>query len=161
MKPITTTSKLLIFGCLVGVAVTTALGSSTLVQAHKGAKGIVMERMMAMKSISESMKTIGLMVRGKTQVEDAKLKDAAAAINKHATTIPKMFPKGSINGPSEALPAIWEKWQDFESQAKDLASYASKIETLSDANKDTLKPLFAGLAKTCSGCHQDFRKKKE
>ena len=133
----------------------------TAVQAHKGAKGIVMERMMSMKSMGDGMKTIAAMVTGKAPYDASKAKAIAVEIKKHATGIPKQFPKGSIKGPSEALPAIWIDWDGFKGHADELAKFADQLAGTADSGKTVALGLFAKMGKTCSGCHQDYRKKKE
>jgi len=133
----------------------------TTVQAHKGAKGVVMERMMAMKSMGDGMKTIAAMVTGKAPYDASTTKTIAAEINQHAVSIPKHFPKGSIDGPSEALPSIWEDWDGFKVHADQLSKLAVQLADAADTGKAAALSLFAQMGKTCSGCHQDYRQKKE
>ncbi len=116
---------------------------------------------MSMKSMGEGLKGIAAMVTGKAPYDAAKVKAIAMEIEKHATSIPKLFPKGSIKGPSEALPAIWKNWADFESDADDLVKVAGEMAAAADASKDAAEELFGRLRKACSGCHDDYRKKKE
>ena len=145
-----------------GLAVSVALVATlSAVQAHKGAKGIVMERMMSMKSMGDGMKSIAAMVTGKAPYDATKTKGIAAEIRKHATGIPTQFPKGSINGPSEALPTIWKDWDAFKGHAEELAKLADQLSASADTGKVAALGLFAQMGKTCSGCHQDYRKKKE
>ncbi len=137
-----------------------AVGISA-VQAHKGATGVVMERMMSMESMGKGMKTLAAMVTGKAPYDAAKTKAIAAEIKKHATAIPKQFPKGSIKGPSEALPVIWKDWDGFMGHADELTKLADQLAGTADNGKVAALGLFAKMGKTCSGCHQDYRKKKE
>lgn len=146
-------AALTVMAALVVVGITT-------VEAHKGAKGIVMERMMAMESMGDGMKAIAAMVTGKVPYDVAKTKASAVEIKKHAAGIAKQFPKGSIKGPSEALPAIWENWDAFIGHADDLAKLADQLAASADSGKVAALGLFAKMGKTCSGCHQDYRKKK-
>lgn len=143
------------------LAVTVIFTAVSTVEAHKGAKGIVMERMMSMKSMGNGMKAIAAMVTGKAPYDAAKVKASAADIKKHAAGIAKQFPKGSIKGPTEALPAIWKDWEGFKRHADDLAGLADQLVTTADTGKVAALGLFAKMGKTCSGCHQDFRKKKQ
>lgn len=140
---------------------TVLVASLSAVQAHKGAKGIVMERMMSMKSMGDGMKTIAAMVTGKTPYDAAKTKAIAIDIKKHATGIHEQFPRGSIKGPSEALPAIWKDWDGFTGRANELAKLADQLNGTADSGKAVALGLFAKMGKTCSGCHQNYRKKKE
>ena len=142
------------------VASVVVMGIST-VHAHKGAKGIVMERMMSMKSMGDGMKLIAAMVTGKAPYDASKTKAIATEIKMHAAGIPKQFPKGSIKGPSEALPAIWKDWDAFKGHADELAKLADQMAASADSGKVVALGLFAKIGKTCSGCHQDYRQKKE
>lgn len=136
-------------------------GGMATVQAHKGAKGIVMQRMMSMKSMGDGMKELAAMVTGKAPYDNVKTKSIAAEIKQHATGISEQFPKGSNKGKSEALPAIWKDWEGFKGHADNLAGLADKLSSSADSGKTVALGLFAQMGKTCSGCHQDYRKKKK
>ncbi len=141
---------------LVGAVLTVTAG-----KAHKGATGIVKERMMSMKSMGAGMKALAAMVTGKAPYDAAKTKTIAVDMKQHAAAIPKQFPKDSIKGPSEALPAIWTDWEDFKGHADELARLAGQLSRAADTGKMAALGLFAQMGKSCSGCHQDYRKKKQ
>ena len=139
-----------------------AISIGGLAFAHSGATGIVKERMESMKSIAGSMKTISKLDWANPEKARASLQKNADAIGGHASHIVKMFPKGSIKGPSEAIPAIWEKPDEFaklaealEIRAVELAAMASKV-----SSGDGIKPQLTSLGETCKTCHEAFRKKK-
>jgi cytochrome c556 len=146
-----------IMSAILGVLVVAGM---TAVEAHKGATGVVMQRMMSMKSMGDGMKELAAMVTGKAAYDADKAKTIATTIKQHATDIAKQFPKGSIKGPSEALPAIWEDWDGFMGHADNLAALADKLANSADSGKAVALGMFAQMGKTCSGCHQDYRKKK-
>ena len=143
------------------VAVFTVLGATTAVLAHKGATGVVKQRMTAMKSLGDSMKALSLMVTGKAPFSAAETERIATKIKSRAADITRLFPKGSIQGPSEALPNIWTDWDAFTEHAKSLENLAGELEVSADKGKAASRVVFAKMGKTCSGCHQDFRQKKE
>ncbi len=142
-------------------AITLAVAATTAALAHKGAKGIVMERMNAMKSMGDNMKPLSLMVTGKAPYDAAQAKSIAVTIKGHASDIAKLFPKGSTHGPTEALPKIWTDWESFIGHAKSLEDLAAELESVAENGKAASLAIFAKMGKTCSGCHQDFRQKKE
>ena len=86
-----------------------AAASAGSVLAHKGAKGIVGERMMTMKHMGEGMKTMAAMVTGKAPFAAGKVEGIAAKLKQHAAEIPGQFPKGSLQKPTEALPATRQR----------------------------------------------------
>jgi hypothetical protein len=52
------------------------------------------------------------------------------------TQIPDLFPKGSTDPNSRALPAIWEKWDEFVKLAKQLEDQAQKLSAAAGAEDD-------------------------
>lgn len=128
--------------------------------AHKGATGIVKMRMEAMKDIKDNLKLVKNMLKGKTKYRPGAVAAAAGAIKGHAVKMPKQFPEGSLKGKSEALPAVWERWQDFEAAADELARLAAELEASAKTNNAATRKAFAQLARSCTSCHDNFRKKK-
>lgn len=136
--------------------------SGVLAFAHSGATGVVKERMEAMKEISASMKAVGSMLRGKADYDQKNAMEAADVIKSHALMLPDLFPEQSLDKPSEALPAIWQNWEEFtaindemKSAAENLSQLASNAESI-----DELGPAFKTIGKTCASCHEKFRLKK-
>ena len=129
--------------------------------AHTGAKGIVGERMMAMKQMGDGMKQLAAMVTGKTPFVPQKIEIIATKLKTHAEDIPRQFPKGSLQKPTEALAVIWQKWDEFEARADGLAKLASELKTVAGSDNAAVRGVFAKIGKACSGCHQDFRLRKK
>ena len=136
------------------------IASCGLALAHSGATGIVKQRMDSMKDIAAQMKQIGAMIKGERDYDAGLAASAADAIAQHAGMMPSLFPEGSNEGPSEALSSIWSDWDGFTQSAGDLESRAV---ALSDAAKSAsraaeIRAPFAAVGKTCSSCHEDYRK---
>ena len=144
---------------LVAIALV-AVGAGT-VLAHKGAKGIVGERMMMMKHMGDGMKKLAAMVTGKKPFKANRVESIATMLKTHAEEIPGQFPKGSLQKPTEALPVIWEKWDEFRAQADGLAQLGTELKAAAESGQTASLAVFAKIGKACSGCHQDFRLKKE
>ena len=130
--------------------------------AHSGATGIVKQRMELMKSIADQMKTIGKMIKGEEDFDAEQVAKAAEMIVNHAEKVPEMFPEGSNEAPSEALPAIWQDWEAFLQLSADMKQHASDLlaAAANAADVNGIRPQFAAVGKTCSACHEDFRLKK-
>lgn len=107
--------------------------AAPVVLAHVGATGVVKERMMAMEALGDALKAISEMMRGKRAYD-------AAAVARHADEITrlggdamtKLFPEGSIEGPSEARPTVWRDWDDFTQLADQLSAYAAALGDAAD-----------------------------
>lgn len=133
--------------------------ASAITLAHDGATGMVMQRMEAMKEIGQSMKSIAAMVKGDAAFSGEAVQASAAVIAEHAKHMPHMFPEGSLDKPTEALPVIWTQWDRFTEIAGKLNSDALALAEAGNkatSAKDIL-PQLAEVGKSCKACHQDFR----
>jgi cytochrome c556 len=138
------------------------LSAPVIVLAHKEATGAVKERMEAMKDVAANMKILGAMMKGEIAFNSAEAEKAAKTIANHAAKVTELFPKGSSEKPSEALPAIWTDWTDFTRYAEELRRRAEDLnETIARATASIdFKDSFIAMGKTCKGCHEKFRLKK-
>ena len=73
-----------------------------------------------------------------------------------------LFPEGSDFGDTRALPAIWEKPDQFTQAVQALRSASA---AMADAGKggdmQAVRAALGGLGKACKGCHEKFREKKQ
>ena len=83
----------------------------------------------------------------------------AQAIAMSAHRIPDLFPKGSTDPNSRALPAIWEKWDTFVQLAKQLEERAQSLgNAAASGNDEKLKEKSDKMFATCKACHEQFRR---
>ena len=143
------------------VLVATGLGAAGMLSAHTGATGVVKQRMDLMSDIARQMKTIGGIARGKAAFDGASVSAAAARIADHGKHMPMLFPKDSLQPPSEATARIWRDWEKFVAVAEDMRVAAGNLAGAGRAgDAAAVKDGFRALGKTCSACHKDFREKK-
>ncbi|MEP1200574.1 c-type cytochrome [Tateyamaria sp.] len=138
------------------VAATLALGA-TAALAHTGVKNpAVMARMNGMSAISDNVEVLGTMAKGQVAFDAASAKMAARAIARHSAESVDLFTAQETDPKSEALPAIWENFDDFTSKAQDLEAFANewseKISTLEDVRAG-IRP----LGQSCKACHSLYR----
>ena len=131
-------------------------------QAHKGAKGVVKERMELMGSIASNLKTIAMMIQKKTPFNAGSAARAANTIAAHAQAFPHKFPQGSNDHPSEAKPDVWSNQEEFARQSAQMYKFARDLAsvTKNDSSPAALIPQFKQLAGTCGACHKLFRQRK-
>ena len=130
--------------------------------AHGNATGIVKERMDMMDQLGKSMKRLKTLVRQKTDFNADEVAEIAAYMENTSKHIPSGFPEGSIEGPSEALPAIWENWNKFTDYTVQLAESSEKLgEIAAQGDQRAVLKQFIVVGKSCSGCHTDFRINKD
>mgnify|MGYP001825837334 CR=1 FL=1 len=158
--------------------------------AHGDATGVVKERMDLMKTVGDAMKSLTEMMRGKRDYDADRVRAAAREIADHGgEALTRLFPTDSLDGPTEALPAIWTDWERFSALADQVTGYATALHAAAGNERvragggmmmgggaammggtrmmsaevlATMPPdaAFQHLADTCSSCHQDFRKEK-
>lgn len=129
---------------------------------HSGATGVVKTRMEAMKDMGGRMKSLAAMVRGHAPYDAASAKASADAIAAHARDMPRLFPKGSRHGPSEAVERIWSEWPQFTAEAKTLADRADALgrRAATATTGADLGPAFGDIGRSCKSCHNRYREKK-
>jgi cytochrome c556 len=84
----------------------------------------------------------------------------AAKLVETAKRIPALFPEGSLDpNTSRAKPEIWQKWSEFEGNAKRLASQATNLgATASTGNaQSTSAAVTTMFRESCDTCHKAFR----
>ena len=136
---------------------------ASMAEAHDGANGVTKERMDLMKGMADAMKSMGPMFKGEAPLDHDVVAEKAHHLSNHAKEIPELTPEGSNEHPSDALPIIWEDWDGYVENAEALAEEGAKLVEIAEngANLDEARTQFAEVGKTCSTCHDTFRKPKD
>lgn len=83
----------------------------------------------------------------------------AQALAGWAKALPGMFPEGSVNKKSNALPSVWSDQEGFNALAKLYAESADRLsETAKTGDKEAFKTQLMEVRKTCSACHDKYRR---
>ncbi|MCW8891020.1 MAG: cytochrome c [Sedimenticola sp.] len=126
--------------------------------AHGKATGIVKQRMELMKKIEKQMRSISIMEKGKLPYDATRISQHAEMIRRSSSKIPALFPEGSLHKPTEALPVIWEQWDQFLDETNLLEQEAAELQALAtEGDKQAVLEQFNKLEKSCSRCHEIFR----
>jgi cytochrome c556 len=101
---------------------------------HGGATGIVGERMMGMMMLGEQVKVLAPIADNPGPQDLGQVREAAAMIEMHAgAAMTDLFPEGSIEGPSEAKPAIWQRWEEFAGYSNRLGDLGRELDIAAQA----------------------------
>ena len=149
--------------CLASLAI--ALGLAlifALPAAAQNPAGVITYRQKIMGSMSGHLGGIGQILKNKLPYKDH-IKRHAQAIAAMAALIPEVFPKGTGEGKTDALPAIWEDKATFDAAARNLAKEARKLAKVADTGDLSAigKQAKATGKDGCGGCHKDFRQPKK
>lgn len=121
---------------------------------------VIEDRKKAMKAMSAAAKPAVAMMKGEAKFDAAKVKASLASIAAEAEKSLKLYPKGSDKGETRALPAIWEKKDDFDAKLRKLAADA-KAASGKITDVGSLKANFPMVLKNCGGCHKPYRAAKK
>ena len=137
------------------VAFALSLSSPPAALAHKGAMGIVKERMDKFEASEKATKRIKqALSRGDTAVVTAE----AELLVSWAREMDNYFPENSNQTPSEATDEIGLKWDGFVGA---IQSFENASKSLMDAaaseDPRAMRGAFKEMTKSCKSCHQQFR----
>ena len=125
--------------------------------AHQGVQNpAVMARMNAMSAIADATKTLGDMAKGSVSFDAPRAQAAAQALAEKAADVPGLFEAREDDPKSEALPVIWETFEDFRQKTEEMEAAALALTNVADLGG--LRAGMGALGQSCKGCHQGYRK---
>jgi cytochrome c556 len=123
----------------------------------------IKEREQLMKSLGDGMKAVGGFVKNEGTADAAKA--GAKAIAKGATMpVAEVFPQGTALGvgKSHAKPALWENWGKTQEMWSALKTNADALVAATEGgDRAQVAQAMQAVGKSCGGCHEDFRLKKQ
>ncbi|WP_457090742.1 c-type cytochrome [Microvirga sp. P5_D2] len=119
----------------------------------------ITQRQNLMKSNQEQVRLLTGMARGQAPFDAARAQAAFQTIERNAEQIPALFPAGSHQGKTAALPVIWERKADFDAHAAKLAQAAKAAQTRV-TDQAGLQAVIQPVGQSCGGCHETYRKKE-
>ena len=137
--------------------ISAALVGASLMQAGADGHTPFDQRKAAMKTVGQSTKTIGTMLKGETEFDAAAANEAMVAMQTAVADYGDYFPEGSGGGESKAAPEIWSDREGFDTV---LAAFKEDIDAGVAAAPDTKEGVaaaFGAIAENCKTCHEKYR----
>lgn len=124
------------------------------------AEGEIKYRQGVMGAVGGHMSAMAAILRNQVHFDQFRLHaDAMADL---ADVVPHVFPEGSGDGKTEALPEIWEEPEDFESRLDDFVKAARGISAAAETGEmSEIGPAIDALGKSCKGCHDNYREEHD
>jgi cytochrome c556 len=126
----------------------------------KQAQQLFHERHEGMERIGKSTKTIRQSLDSGS-ADLGVIRTSAATIADLAAKSSGWFPAGTgeeVLPKTRALPAIWQKPDDFTAKDRDFSQAAQALRAAAESGDMTaIKSRFADLGKTCKACHDTYR----
>jgi cytochrome c556 len=140
---------------------------STLAFAADEPANLVKYRQNFMKGNSAHLGMIAALVKGEVSLTDELAPNAAALAEMGkmlSANLQQLFPEGTDKTAgleTAALPAIWEKWSDFEQVAMRFQEETAKLAEVAEAGDTAAIGQQVGVVgkEGCGACHETFREK--
>lgn len=119
------------------------------------------EREALMKSFGGALGQLAPMAKGEKPFDSAAVMAALEQLNTNAMKFDAAvyFPEGSGEG-NEALPAIWENWDDFTAKVEKFKADVADVAANPPADQAALGAALGKIGGNCGACHQTYRMKK-
>jgi len=111
-----------------------------------------------MQQVAKHWKSIRERIDAKRDL--GSIKADAEAIAAHAPHIAHLFPKGSMQKPTEARAAIWQNWPDFERKAATLETESKKLANADPNDFNAISAEVRAMTQACVACHEKYRSKR-
>ena len=109
-----------------------------------------------MQNIRSEFSVLARMAQEKIQFDESLAESTRLTLLNLAASAPTIFEDNELPINSEALPAIWENWEDFVSKSEDFEFALEGIET---STLIDLRSSLGNVGVTCGSCHQKYRMK--
>ncbi len=142
---------------LAGTALLCALGSVA-ANTPSGDR-VIAYRQNVLGLVGWNFSALSQMVRGQRDWDAAEFTRRAERVASLSKMLDEGFTPGSDKGAdTEALPAIWENFDDFSAKLADFEREADALATVARAGDvDAIKAQFAKTGGTCKACHDQYK----
>jgi cytochrome c556 len=139
-----------------GLALGLAAGCASRGMGKMGSGDVVADRQRLMKLNGASWADIQAKAKA-GNIEAIAVNAETLALN--AEHIPALFPEGSLTEKSKAKPEVWQKWAEFQKDAKNMQTEAERLRDASRAkNAQLTQDIVKEFVKNaCGTCHTPFR----
>lgn len=140
----------------------TAIAVMTAAAASWAAMDPIATRQAVMKNNGAAMGALVKMVKGEAPFDANAANLAVRVLYNGSIGFTDLFPAGSeTGGETTAAPKIWEDMAGFQAKDADLSAATAAVIAAPITDLDGVKAALGGIGKTCQGCHETYRIKKD
>ena len=148
-------------GCAWALALAFVFTYASHALAQDNAAGVIQYRQRVMKAMGGHMGGAGMILKHKLSFK-ADIPDHARAMARLAKMIPHLFPEGSGEGKTDALPKVWQDMDGLKKAARKLEKEATKLAQVAESgDMGAIGAQMKKTGKACGGCHKKFRQPKK
>ena len=142
-------------------ALLATLVAVNIARAETSAENQIKYRQAVMGSMAAHIEVLSMMAFNKIAPNDF-YQSHADALASATAELEFLFPEGSGQGETEALPAIWENPDDFNTARLNAEqAFAALRDAVASGDSKAVVGAFAAAGKSCKGCHEDYREEHE
>jgi len=136
-----------------------AASIATIGTAAPSGEDTIYYRQAAMTMLGWNVQPLGAMVKGKLPWDAKQFVVHADRIASLAPQVLEGFAKGSDKGATtDAKPAIWANFDDFQSKYDDLVAQSKVLSTVAHSGDEAaMKDQFKKTAQACKACHEKYK----
>jgi cytochrome c556 len=147
--------RLIYVGTTVAVMTAAAVASAAMMDP-------IATRQMVMKNNGAAIGALAKMAKGEEDFNATAANLAVRMLWDSQVGFTALFPAGTETGnDTTASPKIWEDMAGFEAKSQELQEVAASIVATPITDLDGVKAALGQLGKTCQGCHETYRVKKD
>ncbi len=150
-----------LFSRVAGVAFLFCVSATAIVTAAPADIAQIKSRQDKLRDMASALKQIDDELKKRSPDWENLIQPNVLILQERSPFLLKWFPKGSgpeAGAKTYALPAIWQKGDDFAKHGRTMMAEAVKLSQVA-AKKDNgeLKAQVIALGKSCKACHEDYR----
>lgn len=119
---------------------------------------VVEARQRLMVSVVRATKIPRAMAQEEADLDPKAVNEAVKQVLEATSVLPRLFPDGSIDSTSKALPTISSDRVDFEARFLELEKAAVMLALAAQQGSDEFAFAFGEYQATCDSCHAKYRK---
>lgn len=147
-------------GLTLALTISIAAPNHAHANAFSDADKAVEYRQQSLQLIRQNFAYMAGMVRGEIDFDGNMFEQRAIALQ-HLSHVPWdgfKYAGENHRGDGDALPAVWNNWDDFESRAKQLQEDAKALaEAAASHQLSDVRNQFMATARNCQQCHDNYR----
>ena len=149
------------FTRVAGIAIVLSVTATAIVTAAPADVAMIKSRQEKLRDMGSALKQIDDELKRRSPDWENVIQPNVQVLHDRSPFLMKWFPKGSgpeAGAKTYALPAIWQKGDDFAKVARAMVAESQKLEqvfTKKDAGE--MRAQVVALGKTCKSCHDGYR----
>ena len=140
-----------------------AIGAAVLLAAAAAdEQGMIDYRKDVMLSMAAHLSALTELLAGGLELEERHVETQATSLGLNAQMVSSLFPPGSDEGDTSALPGIWQRPEQFLNRAEAAEREGRNlVAAAGSGDREFMVQSLRRLADACRNCHRDFRFEQE